>query len=245
MEDKQLLSDVTIIRPILIVLLVFYHAFAPYSGAWSPLFDYPEIPLYWWLGKGSYAFLLEAFVFVSGYVFGFQVRTKGKSKLEAGTLLRGKFQRLLVPCFFFSLLYIVLLQDITQPVYKTLYGILNGVAHMWFLPMLFWCFIGVLLIEKLQLHYRVVLPLLLILSVLAYIPLPLQLGSSIYYMLFFYLGYVIQMKNISFDRFYLPKYCTFTIISFCLLFSSFTLLKKELMAYDVCVGEAVREPNMR
>lgn len=86
MNEKKLLTNVAVIRPILIVLLVFYHAFAPYSGAWEPIEGFPEIPAYWWLDWLSYAFMLEMFVFVSGYVFGYQVRTKGESKQEAKNL---------------------------------------------------------------------------------------------------------------------------------------------------------------
>lgn len=71
MSKTNRLTNVIIIRPILIVLLVFYHAFAIYSGAWDPIEGYPEVPVYWWLDKLSYAFMLEMFVFISGYVFGF------------------------------------------------------------------------------------------------------------------------------------------------------------------------------
>ena len=135
--SKPILTNVSIIRPILLVLLVFYHAFAIYSGAWAPIEGYPEVPAYWWLDKLSYAFMLEMFVFISGYVFGFQVRAKGEEKLKAKNLLWGKFKRLMIPCMVFSLLYILLFGNITQPVHKTLYSLVNGVGHMWFLPMLF------------------------------------------------------------------------------------------------------------
>jgi len=62
---KSILTNVSIIRPILFVLLVFYHAFAIYSGAWSPIEGYPVIKAYWWLDKLSYAFMLEMFVFIT------------------------------------------------------------------------------------------------------------------------------------------------------------------------------------
>jgi len=81
-KEKMYLSDAAIIRIILVVLLVLYHAFAPFSGAWSPIEGYEEVAAYWWLDKLSYAFMLETFVFVSGYVFGYQVRMKGEIKLK-------------------------------------------------------------------------------------------------------------------------------------------------------------------
>lgn len=130
MTRKQQLDNIVIIRPILVVLLVFYHAFAPYSGAWESIEDYPAIRTYWWLDRLSYAFMLEMFVFISGYVFGFQVRIKGEEKLNAKNLLWGKLNRLMIPCMVFSLLYIILFQNIKQPAYMTAYDLVNGVGHM-------------------------------------------------------------------------------------------------------------------
>ena len=226
MEQKQLLTNVAIIRPTLIVLLVFYHAFAPYSGAWPPIDGFPDMPVYWWLDKLSYAFMLETFVFISGYVFGYQVRMKGKSKLKVKNLLGGKFKRLMIPSMVFSFFYILLLKDITQPIGRTFYGVINGVAHMWFLPMLFWCFVMVWIIEKLHLRTRYVLALLLICSILSFVSLPLQLNHTMYYMLFFYIGYIIQRNNISIDKYYTSTYCIVLILLFVILFPSLTLIKE-------------------
>ena len=225
---KKLLYNVSIIRPILLVLLVFYHAFAIYSGAWAPIEGYPEVQAYWWLDKLSYAFMLEMFVFISGYVFGFQVRTKGEEKLKAKNLLWGKFKRLMIPCMVFSLLYILLFGNITQPVQKTLYGLVNGVGHMWFLPMLFWCFVGVWVIEKLHLIPKVILPILVVASLVSFLPLPLRLSGTMYYMLFFYVGYILQKEDVSLERFYTLKHSVLTLLLCCVLFPTFTLLKEKL-----------------
>ena len=229
-KHYKLLSDVVIIRNILIILLVFYHAFAIYSGAWDPIKGYPEVPGYWWLDKLSYAFMLETFVFISGYVFGFQVRTKGEEKLKAKNLLLGKFKRLMIPCMVFSLLYILLFGHITQPVQKTLYSLVNGVGHMWFLPMLFWCFVGVWVIEKLRLKAKWVIPLLVLCSICSFLPLSLRMGNAMYYMIFFYVGYILQKEDISLDRFYTLKHCIVLAVAFCILFPTLTLLKGRLGA---------------
>ena len=229
MENKNLLSNIAIIRPILILLLVFYHAFAVYSGAWGPIENYPDIRLYWWLDKLSYAFMLETFVFVSGYVFGYQVRVKGVCKLEAKNLFWTKFKRLIIPCAFFSFLYILLFYDITQPLYKTVYDVLNGVGHMWFLPMLFWCFGGIWLIEKIRIKSIFMIPLLVVLSIFSFIPLPFQMNATMYYMLFFYVGYIIQKENYSISRFNSLKYCLITTIVFIVLFPTLTLLKENVV----------------
>ena len=186
------------------------------------------MPVYRWLDKLSYAFMLEMFVFISGYVFGFQVRTKGEEKLKAKNLLWGKFKRLMIPCMVFSLLYILLFGNIKQPIQETLYDLLNGVGHMWFLPMLFWCFVGVWVIEKLHLKPKVIIPILVVASLVSFLPLPLRLGSTMYYMLFFYVGYILQKENVSLERFYTLKHSVLTLLLFCILFPTFTLLKEKL-----------------
>lgn len=222
------LDNVTIIRNLLIVLLVFYHAFAIYSGAWAPIKDFPEVPVYWWLDKLSYAFMLELFVFISGYVFGYQVRVKGETKLQAKSLFWGKFKRLMIPCMVFSLLYILLLGNITQPIQITLYGLVNGVGHMWFLPMLFWCFVGIWIIEKLHLKPKLVILLLCVVSIGSFLPLPLQMTATMYYMLFFYVGYILQRNAISLDRYYTVRFAIVSIVSFCVFFPSLTILKEQV-----------------
>lgn len=224
----NILSDVVVIRNILIVLLVFYHAFAIYSGAWDPIKGYPEIPVYWWLDKLSYAFMLELFVFVSGYVFGYQVRIKGESKLDAKNLFWGKFKRLMIPCMVFSLLYILLFQDIKQPIYKTAYDLLNGAGHMWFLPMLFWCFVGIWIIEKIHLNSKWAVLLLVLAALCSFIPIPFRMGTAMYYMLFFYAGYIIQRNAISLEGLYTPKSAILTTVSFAVIFLLLTLLKEQL-----------------
>lgn len=106
-NQSDYLYDAAILRLVLVFLLVYYHAFAIYSGAWDSLNGYPEIKAYWWLDKLSFAFMLEAFVFVSGYVFGYQVRCKGEEKLKADSVIVGKFKRLMIPCLLFSIIYIL------------------------------------------------------------------------------------------------------------------------------------------
>lgn len=175
-------------------MLVFYHAFAIFTGAWKPIAGYPEIPSYALLGNLSYACLLETFVFISGYVFGYQVRIKGDTALSAKKLLVKKFKRLIIPSIIFSIAYLLIIQGFHDSLFSTSYQILCGVAHMWFLPMLFWCFVIVWIIEKVKLKQNIALLVLLGLSIISFIPLPLRLGAALYYAVFFYAGYLIQ-KN--------------------------------------------------
>ena len=242
MGQKGLLSNVTIIRLVLIVLLVFYHAFVIFQGGWGMAGVFPEIEAYWWLDKLSYACLLETFVFISGYVFGYQVRTKGESKLDAKALFGSKFKRLIIPSMFFSFLYIVLLMDIKQPVVKTIWGIIEGVGHMWFLPMLFWCFAGVWIIEKLNLKPIIVVPLLILCSLFSFLPLPLQLNVTMYYLLFFYLGFIIQKRGFDLDRYYAPRYAIVFAFLFVLLFPVLTIYRENAESFLKLSGQFVYNP---
>ena len=226
--QNQKLTNIVILRNVLIVLLVLYHAFAPYSGSWIRIDGFPEIKAYWWLDRLSYAFLLELFVFISGYVFGYQVRIKGENKLEAKNLFLNKFKRLIIPSVVFSFFYILLYKNINQSFNKTCYDLLNGVAHMWFLPMLFWCFVAIWIIERLHLKPRFVITILVFAALVSFLPLPLRIGSSMYYMLFFYVGYILQKDNISLERFYTRGYVIAFVISFCVLFYLLTLLKERI-----------------
>lgn len=188
-QQIDILSDVVLIRLLLIVLLVMYHAFAPYCGGWEPLPGQETILAYWWIGRAAYSFMLPSFVFISGYVFGFQVRRKGERVLNFKNIIVAKIKRLILPCVIFSLLYILMFADHAQLSVRSIYQILNGVGHMWFLPMLFWCFVGVYIIEKLKLSNKLVIPLLILASIFLSIwPFPLRIGKALYYLQFFMLG---------------------------------------------------------
>ena len=79
--------------------------------------------------------MLESFVFISGYLVGYQVLIKKRE-----LIIMNKVTRLLVPSILFSLIY-WLIFNYNGIVSETFfYDLVNGVGHMWFLPMLFWCF---------------------------------------------------------------------------------------------------------
>lgn len=82
MEQKQKirLDEVTLMRTILAVLIVFMHSFTIYQGGWTQPLGYIDIPFYKWIARTSYAFTLEAFVFISGYLFAFQRITLNRAE---------------------------------------------------------------------------------------------------------------------------------------------------------------------
>lgn len=188
------LQEVCLIRLLLIVLLVLYHSFAPFNGAWRPLSDQEAVqPYYQWVAMGAYAFMLEAFTFISGYIFGYQVNRNGKDALRFRNVFLKKLKRLIVPSVIFSIIYLLVFSpaQFNAPA-QAGWQILNGVGHMWYLPMLFWCFVGIWLLERIKIHPRFVIPALFVIAVVSFLPIPLRISSAMYYMFFFYCGYCLK-----------------------------------------------------
>ena len=214
LKRKVYLEDVVVLRLSLIVLLVLYHSFCIFSGAWEVPKDYPLIPIYWWIAKTSYSFMLETFVFISGYLFGFQVQKNGIGIICFKNTILKKAKRLLLPCFFFGVIYYTVFYDLSKPVYEISYSIMCGTGHLWFLPMLFWCFTEIYLIERLKVSYKVVLPLLALVALCSFIPLPFRMSNSMYYSLFFYIGYCIKRYSWGVRRFFTKR----SFVSFGILY---------------------------
>ena len=78
------LSEIDVIRPVLIFLLILYHSFIIYAGGWREPAGFEPNAAYWWIAKGSYSFMLETFVFISGYVFMYQIKERNKYKTWGG-----------------------------------------------------------------------------------------------------------------------------------------------------------------
>ena len=193
-ENKNgILSDIVFIRLILILLLVVYHSFIIYGGGWSRPAGYEDVECYSWISKFSYSFFLEAFVAISGYIYAYQIFDK-KRDLPFGKFVVNKFKRLIVPSIIFGTVYYFMFYEVKSPA-NAIYSIINGVGHMWFLPMLFWCFAGGWILIRWNIADRYKLLLLLALSALSFVSLPLRIGSAMYYLLFFYAGIYLQKHS--------------------------------------------------
>lgn len=183
-EKKVWLNEVSFMRPILLVLLVSYHAFAPYCGAWTMPEGIKHIEFYKWVALFSRAFRLEAFVFISGYIFTFQLLTKNKFN-GVWEVVLNKANRLLLPCVFFGIIYYLMFRNCSQ---ISPLNILTGIGHLWYLPCLFWLFIiQYLLISNNKSKY-VIGGVICLLPILSVLPIPLQLNKACYFLMFFYGG---------------------------------------------------------
>lgn len=134
--------DVVVIRLALIILLVLYHSFCIYTGAWKVPYDsFHKIVGYDWIGMLSHQFRLQGMVFISGLLFGYNMTKKEKKELHFLPFILLKAKRILLPCLFFGLIYYLLFYDLSVGWTTIVYRIMNGCGHLWFLPMIFWCFI--------------------------------------------------------------------------------------------------------
>lgn len=190
---KKLLPEVVVVRILLIFLLVFYHTFAIYSGAWSREYVPPTNQLYAWLDRLSYSSMLESFVFISGYIYGLQVKTGG-GRIDVKWVILKKAKRLLLPSVIFSIVYLVSFGTKNLSGTSTIsimYEVLNGIAHMWFLPMLFWCFVLMtLLIPYIEKNKKIIITASICMSFLVYLPLPFRINDAFHYLPFFIMGYL-------------------------------------------------------
>lgn len=187
----------------------------------------PPIPLYEWMDRLSFSFMLESFVFISGYVYGFQSVTRGRKGFSE--ILRTKFKRLIIPSVLFSIAYLVCYQPLQFSNIQVVYEVFNGVAHMWFLPMLFWCFVIMTVIEPyLDRCFGLIVILSIALALFSFLPFPFRLNNSFYYFPFFLIG-LSCWKNKKIRTLSVSKVTVFELIlAFLSCFVVLTMVNKHL-----------------
>lgn len=193
-EKKIILQDVTILRPIAILLLVVYHAFIIYTGGWKLPSGYVDVEAYKWIADISYSFMLQLFVMLSGYVFSFQMNGQ-KRNFTLKKIVLSKFKRLILPSIVFSVIYFFFFKEYTNS-FSFWIDILSGVGHMWFLPMLFWCFIGGYLLTQMSGSEMVKLLICTVIPLFSILPLRFGIAYAFNYLFFFYLGMVLFKKRL-------------------------------------------------
>jgi hypothetical protein len=236
----QQLNEINLIRPILIILLVVYHAFAPYCGAWELPDNIQPVAGYFWTAKSAYSFMLEMFVLISGYLFAFQTFEKGKNT-QFKKLFIKKLKRLILPSIIFSTIYFLLFRDIKFDL-QSIYYIINGAGHLWYLPMLFWCFVAGWFLIKFKANEKIRMLLLFCVAAVSFVPLPLQMDRAMYYLFFFYSGvYIYREREGIFHKVTEMKNLVILISLFLVLFISFTLISEYIKTsqYNPLLGKAV------
>lgn len=122
---------ISIIRVLSMIFIVAYHCVC-YYGIWDESF--PEAPKYQYIESWRFVCVLalQMFTFISGYLY-----AHGKSRSIVETI-RLKTMRLLVPYVFWAVVLAILF-----PVICSWQVFFSGMMHLWFLLMLFGCFLVV------------------------------------------------------------------------------------------------------
>ncbi len=202
MKRSEYLMDVVVLRLLLIFLLIFYHAFTIYCGHWEAPYDGfdTHIPAYFWMGYLSHGFRLEAMVFISGLLFGYTI-SKYPARLCVSSCVGRKIKRLLLPSILFSTIYSLLFYDMSAPLRDIVLKILDGSGHLWFLPMLFWCFVLCYLVAKfIPERWQGVYILLLatLMNIFAIEGIQFGVSRMMTYFVYFYLGFAIRRQFLRF-----------------------------------------------
>ena len=198
---KKLLYEVSIIRPTIIFLLVVLHAFAHttrwvHPGGVIYSNDYQPIVVYQWFCRLISGFRIETIALIAGYVFAYQSLDLKRS-YKFGPFVVKKFKRLIIPMLFFGAIYyfcfyVPLTGFSTRDFLSQLF---SGCGHLWFLPMLFWCFLAIWFIDRFRLSSWLMLLLLAGLSIIPVPTLPLGLTKLPHFVFYVYAGYFLWTKR--------------------------------------------------
>lgn len=225
---KKLLQEVNIIRPFVITLLVLMHSFAIYAGGWPKPDGVEQIEIYKWFTWFITGFRIETIAFIAGYVFSYQANDLGR-KYTIWGIIKKKFVRLVIPCWVFGIVYALCFAR-TNPIIENIFSIINGIGHLWFLTMLFWCFVLLVLIDRVQSYKKARWIVFFILMMISCIPIPTQLPllgfRRVPHFLFYaYVGYLFYIyKDKIYSFFKNNRYWLILIIYiFCVILSNAVL----------------------
>lgn len=147
--------DIAILRLLCIVVVVYFHAYGMtyaehFSNSTAELYR-----IYYEYFNKTYLIniAMPMFIFISGFLFGGQLLSRNYSFIR---VLKNKFMRIMLPFFLFTILFMFTTNSISwKPFYEWTYW------HLWFLPMIFWCFIIGYLIRPL-LYYNFFLSVIIL-----------------------------------------------------------------------------------
>lgn len=135
-DEKGRLNDVVIIRSLAIVMVVAFHAYYMMMvEGHFPASAQMYRDMYFNLNCLILQFRMPLFIFISGYLFSHLENDRGKYATFK-ELFTNKFRRLIIPFFVFATVFMLSINNFSwRPYYAW------GYEHLWFIPMLFWCFI--------------------------------------------------------------------------------------------------------
>jgi len=142
------LHYISVLRVCSMLLIVAFHSMCFYTGNWWYLCT-DIVPLWKLLSPPTVNIGLTTFVFLSGFLYGYLYIEKNKYR-NAMSFLTNKSRRLLIPYFFWGIIMVISL----PAVHVSWINLFTGIAHLWFLLMLFELFIIIMLLNMIGIGER-------------------------------------------------------------------------------------------
>ncbi len=230
---KTRFYDISLLRVVAMILVVYYHCICPYY-IWGSGVDNAgvSVPLYMKLSLELNMIHLPIFFLVAGYLFGYK-RIRG-GYADQRQFLVGKAQRVLVPYLTVGLLLIALHQG-------RLGGYIGGsIGHLWFLMAIFECYaVGKLIDFMLWERWRIKATVLLAVGigwVLGYFCSSV-LGSRFPHYFFFYLGGML-LASVDMERLrrWRPLFVLVGVASLAVMVMEAILCNYRLLAFPCSVA---------
>lgn len=133
---KEYRYDIALLRILCIAVVVFFHAYGmTYANHLDPTVAEIYKEKYEIITAGGLINVaMPMFVFISGFLFGGQLMRP--QPVTFAKMVNSKFMRLMLPFFVFTVIFMATTNSLSlKPFYQWTFW------HLWFLPMLFWCFI--------------------------------------------------------------------------------------------------------
>lgn len=209
MKRTQELEKIHIVRAILIVLIVLYHSSLFWTGTWFKVPTMYKSSALSWLALWLNSFHIYCFTFVSGYLFYYLKREKGKyTNLIA--FIKNKGFRLLLPYITVALFWNIpfsLCFGMSPKILVRNYILGLSPEQLWFLLMLFGVFILFYAMEKCfyckntnqgnnSLFACCFFSFFIGIGGWAFIPNFFQIWRVLMFVFFFYMGYITRNGRI-------------------------------------------------
>lgn len=179
----------------------------------------------------THGFQLEAMTFISGLLLGYTIKRHPERLSFHGCVIK-KIKRILLPCFIFSFIYFLIFNEKDMAWYESMYEIIIGCGHLWYLPMIFWCFVLLYYIEAYSSRssIKLWLPISFLFCLLPLSGfLPLRIGYTTNFFIYFYIGYVLMKYNLIKSKKLKISYCFWGMLTY---FFIGIILKEWVMRYE-------------
>ena len=224
------LYNIVMLRSFAIVAVVMYHCFCPWLYAWN----WVEVdcrPLYSFIFEGVLVGRMPLFICVSGYLFSYLFNERGKYKTFTG-FITNKTKRLLLPCFLFTIISCL---TFGKNVFRDFF---YGGEHLWFLKMLFLCFIVCWLLGR-YVKNNWQYGCLFVSVVLMFVPEVkfFSIGQFTKYFVFFYWGFLLCKNREKLYPFLNTKnalcFHSFVYLFLCMALAYLYCINKDVVSGDI------------